>query len=407
MSEQDFRDHVPLVHHLPKKSLWQRWTAWSGSFLVVSILLHIILLGGAAVLVVQVVQSRKEKLKFTAAPPSASAPAEHKVKPSKKTSAPAPSITKRITSTAVNAKVVLPVLDITSSTGTDVMASVMSSMGAAGLGAGSPGGAAGMASMPTRGLTAFGFTGGGEVGLRGNFYDLKQTPDLKPTAGATRNENELLVKFFGGGWNDDVYLNGHYFKATNSIQATQFFVPVMPSTEAPHAFDVEKFVQPSDWVIHYKGTVIASKDTRIRFRGRGDNILAVRFDGRNVFLNTLQDSNPWEKLFPGNQPAVSDRSILSYGSWINLEKNKSYPMEVLFSDYGGFSSMLLCVEEEHPETAYRLQLNDTNNLIYPLFQTAKGIPLATHKNSMDLKAPGSLPAVDINQQVFYTKNISN
>ena len=53
------------------RSLWQRWMAWSGSFLVISILLHVLLLGGATLLAVKVVQRHKEKLKFTA-PPSQS-----------------------------------------------------------------------------------------------------------------------------------------------------------------------------------------------------------------------------------------------------------------------------------------------------------------------------------------------
>ena len=127
MHNTDFKDQKPR-HHLPMQTLWQRWMAWSGSFLVVSILIHILLLGGATLLVVQVVNSRKEKLKFTAPPPSANASVEHKVKPTKKISAPAPAVTKRITSTAVNAQIALPTVDL-SATGPDVMASVMSGMG--------------------------------------------------------------------------------------------------------------------------------------------------------------------------------------------------------------------------------------------------------------------------------------
>ena len=35
--------------------------------------------------------------------------------------------------------------------------------------------------MPLAGLTVFGFKGMGGGGLRGHFYDLKQTPDRKAT----------------------------------------------------------------------------------------------------------------------------------------------------------------------------------------------------------------------------------
>ena len=77
-----------------------------------SILVHVLLIGGATVLVVQVVQGRKEKLKFTAPPPSTSA-SEHRVKPSKKKTAVVPAISKHITSTAANASVTLPPPDST------------------------------------------------------------------------------------------------------------------------------------------------------------------------------------------------------------------------------------------------------------------------------------------------------
>ena len=162
----DHAAHVaPAEPHSAKKNLWQRWMAWSGSFLVISILLHVILLGGATILVVQVVQGRKEKMKFTAPPPSASGSGEHKVKPSKKTAAAALAVSKRIASTAANASIALPAMDMNASTGPDVMASVMSGMGSAGLGGGA--GASGMASMPLAGLTAFGFKGGEGVDSRG------------------------------------------------------------------------------------------------------------------------------------------------------------------------------------------------------------------------------------------------
>ena len=112
INEVDFQGHDPLQHRLPKKNLWQRWMSWGGSFLVISILLHVLLLGGATMLVVQVVQNRKDKMKFTAPPPSANVSAEHKVKPSKKTAAAAPAISKRIISTAVNASIALPAMDL-------------------------------------------------------------------------------------------------------------------------------------------------------------------------------------------------------------------------------------------------------------------------------------------------------
>ena len=403
MSEEDFQDHVPLVHHVPHKNLWQRWMAWSGSFLVVSILLHIILLGGAAIFVVQVVQSRKEKLKFTAAPPSASASAEHKVKPSKKTSAPAPAVSKRITSMDVNAKVVLPAMDMTSSTGPDVMASVMSGMGAQGLGAGSAGGAAGMASMPVAGLTAFGFKGSGIVGgLKGQIYDLKQTPDHKPTdmiddglvdattkswTPSVLNQIKFFDEFFKN-WEETMLEK--YFRAKDSVTAFQVLVPGMASVMGPKAFGVEKEIPKAcHWMVLYKGVVTAPKDGTFRFLGRCDDMIAVRFNNQNVFVHTLQDfAKPTMASF--SPPATQKKEELgvNYGKWFSVSAGTAYPIEVAIAEMpGGYFTAQLYIEDKNPATPYphRTHPGMEKYLAYPVFQLKKDLPLP--KRETVLTAP--------------------
>jgi hypothetical protein len=374
--------------------------AWSGSFFVLSLILHIVIIGGAGVIVVQVVQGRKEKLKFTAPPPSAAGPSEHKVKPSKKTAAAAPAISKRITSSAANASIALPAMDMSSSTGPDVMASVMSGMGASGLGAG----AAGMASMPLSGLTAFGFKGSGNVGLTGKFYDLKQSPSRKGIPMNIGTEVNVLKEFFAHGW-DAYKWNREYFSPSNSIKAVQFYIPSMLSVKAPEAFGVEKEVEPSNWVIHYKGNVTASKTTRFRFRGRGDNIMAVRFDNKNVFFNVIKDPyvhQLWDPLFPDQEPLGGSREDPTYGAWISVMANKTYPMEVILSDYGGVCSFFLCIEEENPESSYR-SIGSPPKRVYPLFQLKKGLPLPEHKESYAFGESGDAIPVDTNQSIFYAR----
>jgi hypothetical protein len=303
-----------------KKSLWERWRSWSGSFLVMSVLLHVILLGGATLLVVQVVQARKEKLKFTAPPPSANAGAEHKVKPSKKTAAPAPAVSKRITSTAVNASVALPPMEM-NSTGPDVMASVMSGLGSAGLGAGM-GAGAGMSSMPLQGLTAFGFKGDlKSAGLVGHLYDLKQTKDRKPTeikddgllkdrtqeqdknyhgqgydnfklaltdpkkrnllADGVVNDAKVINDFFSRSW--DPHVLDAYYQSPDPVTAYQFAIPAASPADAVKAFGVENTVKPNHFLVHYQGTIIPPRDGMYRFVATVNNgMFAVRLDGQNV-----------------------------------------------------------------------------------------------------------------------------
>ena len=375
-------------HYLPKRNLWQRWTAWNGSFLVVSLLVHLLLIGGSTVLVVQVVQGRKEKLKFTAKPPSPSGPSEHKVKPSKKTAA-APAISKRITSTALNASIALPAMEMNVSAGPDVMASVMSGMGASGLGDGAGGGAAGMASMPLSGLTAFGFKGKMNGGLVGRFYDLKQTPDHKPSdvigaAHITRHA-EILEQFFSNGWDEKVLKK--YFQAPDQVTAFQIFMPAMKSEVATKAFGVDKVIKGLNWVVHYKGSVRAPKDGIFRFVGFGDDMLAVRFNGENVFAAAWVQpitvdmfrkvfsnlyGNKETKVRLSTEGSYSTGQMDSRGSWFQVEAGKSYPIEIIASEaYGGQSAYLLVMEEKG---AFSHNAKD-KNAFYPIFALKKGIPV--------------------------------
>ena len=385
---EEVRQETPHADHLahtateephpPRLTLWQRWMAWSGSFLVLSILLHVLLLGGATVLVVQVIQGRKEKLKFTAPPPSAAAAAEHKVKPSKKSTAAAPAVSKRITSTAANAQIALPAMEMNSSS-PDVMASVMSGMGSAGLGNGS-GAAGGMASMPLSGLTAFGFKGAAGGGLKGHFYDLKLTKDRGPTDMASDAPHfKVLDEFFSKSWDEGVLQK--FYQAKDTMVTYQVYIPIMAAGAAPKAFDVEKEVKPSHWVVHYKGNVTAPKDGTFRFLGWADDVLAVRFNGQNVFFagtcGRTGMTGMKKKFFPDDSmTSPSTVGIKGVGKWFTVERGRTYPMEVLISEIpgSGFGGWLL-IEDKNPEVPYLKKLSDPAHLAYPLFQTKKGIPL--------------------------------
>ena len=428
---------TPLVHHEIKRSLWQRWTGWGGSFFVVSLLLHIVLLGGATVLVVQVVQGRKEKLSFTAPPPSPAGPSEHKVKPSKKTSAAAPSISKRITSSAVNASVALPAMELNASTGPDVMASVMSGMGASGLGSG-VGGGEGMASMPVAGLTAFGFKGAGHSdGLVGRLYDLKQTKDRQPTdikddglwknphqvdgmnftqqvtltqramadpkhdllSQSVLNEAEVINKFLGGSWDEQILLK--YYRSQDPMVTYQCSIPMSSPKDAVKAFGVENEVKPTHIMIHYKGFVTAPRNCTVRFRCmlRG-GVMAIRFDNNNVFLGTfvtgaLINKKPFEFKDPYpdyDKGKGNGYSGSSPGKWFNVQSGSKYPVEIFITMGEADFGTGLMIEEKNPPKPYdpsvwqwqsnqgkQYQTGDALKtpfilLRYPLFALRKGIP---------------------------------
>jgi len=435
-SSQKGEDKKPLEHREIKRTLWQRWLAWNGSFLVVSLLVHIILIVLAGLLVVQVIQANKEKLRFTAAPP-APASVVHEVKHAKKTASAAPAVTKRITSTAINTSVALPTMDLNTSHNTDIMAAVMSGLGGAGLGAGAAGG--GIASMPMEGLTAFGFKGNvGGGGLVGCIYDFKQTKDRQPTnikndgqwknphifdgmkpweamgeqsrilgdrsklgrradlmTESVLNQAAVVNEFLDKGWDQTVF--DRYYRSKDSLTAYQIFIPAADSIVALKAFGVEKEIKPTHFVILYKGTVVAPRDMTFRFRVQGRGVFLMRFDNQDVMFPGRQGGADLYHIpkFVSNDPETKVTMPHSYpwmSQWFTVEAGKKCVMQILLENSAEFFKACLYIEEKHPEKPYttsfisELYPNDPPSYCFPVFALKKGMPLPLYDKGLITKA---------------------
>ena len=92
-------------------------------------------------------------------------------------------------------------------------------------------------------------------GLAGTFYDLKQTDDLKPTDMTADEMREILKDVAKRGFKSRDFAK--YYKAPTTLYQTKFLIPSMPADQAPAAFSVEKYVQPKQWFVVYRGTVQA------------------------------------------------------------------------------------------------------------------------------------------------------
>lgn len=399
--------HVaPSEPHPLKRNLWQRWMAWSGSFFVLSLLVHVLLIGGATVLVVQVVAGRKEKLKFTAPHPSSAGPktVEHKVKLSKAT-ASAPSVSKRITSTAANASIALPPMEMNSSSSPDVMASVMSGLGTGSLGVGAAAGggaAGGGASMPGGGLTAFGYKGAVNVpGLKVNLYDLKQTPNGSKTdigedfdkgapAEALCDYKTVrdVIAFMESKW-DPKLLEKKYYKAKDTITAYQFWIPnELKQPEVLKAFGADTSVKPGFFIVHYTGKVTAPKDGEFQFVGYpvlgGIPFFAIRFDEKNIYCGAPPENV--KNLFPNG-------TNLKF----KVSAGRTYPIEflVVFKAARQNYRQLLLINQltppkTNPPNPYRE--NFIGNVLYPTFQVKSGLPLPEYVPPDWSKKPPNAPS---------------
>ena len=347
-----------------------RWDRFGGKFLVISIAVHLIFGLGAAVFVVQSYQAAR-KLTFKGGPPSpnpSTRAIEHKVQMAKKQSTmTAPSINKRIVTTGLS-KVALPEMPampkvsfaptkMASAGGTD-SSFAMGAMSATG------GSGAGGAAVPF-----FGFResrGGGS--LVGRFYDLKQTKDKKPSGLDDKGYSDELHRFVSSGWNESHIAK--YFVGPNPLYTTQIFIPKMDADRGPHAFQLTG-VQPKMWVIHYKGNVIPPEGGNFRFVGMADDVLVVRFNGRNVLdCGSNRPSGKEPSKYYASDGLRLDKKMdwykgLGVGDWFQVQGGNSYDMQVLIGEWpGGDFKAWLLLEKEGAE----YEKDKSGNPILPVFK---------------------------------------
>jgi hypothetical protein len=363
-----------------EKSKWRPWRRFGGTFLFVSIVVHILFGIGATYLVVQTIQA-KRKLTFQAGPKSPNPvqrAIEHKVSMAKKQSTmSAPAQPKRITTTGTS-RVALPDMPAMPKMD-DFTPGQMAGVGGVGVGAmiggiaGASGGTAGA------GLTLFGFRDAKGGGLAGTFYDLKQTKGRRPTGMTPEKYSEEILKFTEGGWNESAF--SQFFKSPKQLYAQQILLPHMDASEGPKAFDLADKVQPKMWIVHYKATLIPPDSGRYRFVGKGDDVMIVRFDG-NVVLDYGQPDagklSSWKSSSkPIMYPNVGAIGMMP-GTWFEVSVVRKYPIEILIGERpgGAFYADLLI---EQQGASYK---KVSGNPILPLFRTSAANPLKNDPQTM-------------------------
>lgn len=336
----------------PSRPWWKR-KRFGGSFLVVSIALHLLFGVGATYYVVQSIAAKRAKA-FQGGPPNPSRSqkaVEHRVQVAKQkqtSSAPAPP--KRV-AVAGLAKVSLPEMPsvpVTAAVNTAKLGG-MGGTGGFGVGPGMMGSGKGTGSGGG-GIPVFGLRENTGSSLRGTFYDLKQTASGEPSelAGGSDDPirspvNEaystLLGQFIKGGMNESAV--SRFFRGPAPLFTTQVFIPTMSSDKAPQAFNLADKVKPKRWIVVYRGNVTPPEGGSYRFVGWADDILAVRLNGRIVLEASL--GNPsglrpkTEYHFGGiNAPFFA-------GDPVSVSAGNSYPMEIVIGEKPGgeFNAFLL------------------------------------------------------------------
>ena len=207
-----------------------------------------------------------------------------------------------------------------------------------------------------------------EIGaLKGTFYDLKQTRSGRSTDVTPQEYGETAIRFVQEGWRESI-LSG-YFRSNRPLYTTQIMIPNMPADEGPKAFDLQRKVKPSRWLIHYQGRVSPPRSGTYHFVGGGDDILMVRFDRKLVLERNWNAHSDWKSLKDYDYGFSGIPKGFAKGDAIQVRAGEWYDMEVLIGEQpGGLVFFCLLIEEE----GGNYEKDAKGNPILPVFRVAEG-----------------------------------
>ena len=349
----------------PRRTLWQRL---GGEGLALSVLVHIVLVLIAIVWVVSTVTDgagKKDPNTFaTGAGGGAGGPKakEFKTKVVPKNIKSLAKTNTRITSK--NADSALAISSLPSLSNPMLTAGAIGGGSSKGFGGGSGGGVGAGKGVGSGGgrnfVSLFGMKGSGVGvgGLIGTLYDLKQTSDRKPTAAAPAKTGippyrSSVREFLESGWSAGRLQK--FFKSPDKLVSGQLFITGRSADDAPKAFEVEKLMKPSRWVVHYRCYVEVPSSMPFRFVGSGDDFLIVRWnrkvaldDGYETFLAGGGNYKDFgvkvtQEYKVDRRPGGLHR--LKAGPWIQVTKGTKVPVEVLMGETpGGVFDCYLAIE---------------------------------------------------------------
>ena len=388
----------------PRRTLWQRL---GGEGLALSVLVHIVLVLIAIVWVVSTVTDgagKKDPNAFaTGAGGGAGGPKakEFKTKLQPKNIKSLAKTNTRITSKNANAS--LAVASLPSMSNPLLSAGAIGGGASKGFGGGSGGGIGGGKGVGAGGgrnfVSLFGMKGSslGASGLIGTLYDLKQTADRKPTSAAPANTGiapyrTSVREFLESGWSAGRLQR--FFKSPDKLVSGQLFITGRSADDAPKAFEVEKLMKPSRWVVHYRCYVEMPSSLPFRFVGSGDDFLIVRWnrkialdDGYETYLAGGGNYKDFgvkvtQEFKVDRRPGGLHR--LKAGPWIQVTKGTKVPVEVLIGETpGGVFDCYLAIEVAKSSTKVNGQYEGEGKL--KLFRcNSDPLPAGVGRDKRDL-----------------------
>jgi len=185
-----------------------------------------------------------------------------------------------------------------------------------------------------------------------------------------------IKKFLENDWNPLVF--SYYYRSPQKLYTTHFMIPPTSSSLAQSAFkvDLEKFLDPPFWLVHYKGKISYKEGGKFRLWGAAIDVLEVRVKGKLVLSagwggeKASYEPDDW-KVPKGDQLIYPLGALeASFGHWFTLEPGEVADMEVLLGEYGGGVSQFMLLVEDASQSSFYPRRKD-GMMILPIFKTAE------------------------------------
>ncbi|MDR2845354.1 MAG: hypothetical protein LBV28_04585 [Puniceicoccales bacterium] len=242
------------------------------------------------------------------------------------------------------------------------------SKGSGGGAGGGSGGGIGPGSGGAHKVSLFGSSGYGVAGLTGTFYDLKQS--AKGGGGNGKNDGKYLenARKFAANW-DEGFLARNFFQSPQKLSLQQMLIPLRHGNagEAPAAFEAPN-VAPSNWIVHYKGTVTVPFTGKFRFVGMADDWIVVRWNRKLALTSGYGNSMVASYNIPknGKPPAgvgasfpYLDRPAMQSGPWISVSKGATCDIEIAMGETPGgeFCAILAFQKDDDKSPLYLFRVS--------------------------------------------------
>jgi len=207
--------------------------------------------------------------------------------------------------------------------------------------------------------------------FEGTFYALSLDRQGKRNSmGRGEPYYRALEVFARSGWNPNSL--AMYYRAPQKLYTTFFYIPMSASECVPRSFGVPDEVYTLNWCAHYKGTFASKEGGKYRFWGRGENVLGVRLNGKEVLhgghLEASKIISDWRGTDKNHRKFFRGHGQMGVGDWFEMEPGVPAELEVLFGDTGGVWTQATLTIQKHGEIYPK---NKDGGPVLPVFKTAE------------------------------------